>query len=300
MTFMRLAPIFRSLITLLIVLAQIVATPLHAVSRDINSLLDDAEKGNPKAQFDAGVVYETGLQGDQEFSKAAEWYEKAAAQGYGPAQVSLGYLYQTGKGVPPDPAKAADYYRKAAAAGDVSGQFHLAVSYINGIGVPRDGRQAAEWMFKAAEAGDQQAQLMFATMLQTGTGIKRNEFAARRWYDKAARGQDENLSKKAASLREKIDQRVLFSGSFRAEDLAAVAAIGFGLAVLMYALVPEHARTGPSPDYPWDDYQPPDIFWPTGGAQTPMRRPGFISFKPRPHNYMGDFTVQDARRTNPR
>jgi len=280
-----------------------VAAPVQglAQSDQVRARVAEAEKGDPQAQFAVGVMHETARHVEQDFAKAAEWYEKAAAQGYGPAQVSLGYLYQTGKGRPHDPVKAADWYRRAAETGDVGGQFHLAVAYINGIGVARNGQQAAQWMFKAADAGDQQAQLIFATMLQTGTGVPANEFAARRWFDKAANGRDRELATKAASMRQKIDDRVLFSGAFRPADIAAVAAIGFGLALLIYAAVPEHARTGPSSDYQWNGYEAPNIYWPGPSARTPVRTPsGFISFKPRPHGYMGDFSVQEARKTNPR
>jgi hypothetical protein len=239
--------------------------PLQAFaqSEHVRTVLSAAESGDAQAQFAAGVIYEMGLNDvAQNFATAAEWYQKAASRDHAGAQAALGYLHQTGKGLPKDPGKAADWYKRSAAAGDISGQFHLAVAYINGIGVTRDARQAAEWMYKAAEADNQQAQLMFATMLQAGTGVKRNEFAARRWFDRAAEGPDSAVAGNARAMRAKIDDRVLFSGSFRPEDVAAVALIGFGLAALMFAAIPEHARTGPDYSYSWQEYQPPQLFTP--------------------------------------
>jgi TPR repeat protein len=291
---------FHSAVALLAICCQ-VTFPYWASAEtpQMQGFLAAAEKGDAPAQFAAGVIYETSHEVPQDFAKAAEWYRKAAEQDYRPAQVSIGYLHQTGRGVPLDAAIAADWYRRAAEGGDVSGQFHLAVAYVNGIGVAKDAKQAAQWMFKAADAGDQQAQLLFATMLQTGTGVKANDFAARRWFDKAAKGRDQNLAKQAETMRQKIDDRVLFSGAFRPEDIAAVVALGFGLAALMYAIVPEHARTGPDPNYTWSTYQPPDLYIPDFGGSTPRRTPSFISNKPRPAGFLGDFSARSARSWNP-
>jgi hypothetical protein len=129
--------------------------------------------------------------------------------------------------------------------------------------------------------------------------VKTNEFAARRWFDKAATGRDPNLAKQAQTMRQKIDDRVLFSGASRPEDIAAVVTLGLGLAALMYAIVPEHARTGPDLDYTWSTYQPPDLYIPDFGSSTPRRTPSFISNKPWPEGILGDFSARSARSYNP-
>src|SRR5262249_55048374 len=51
---------------------------------------------------------------------AAQWYQKAASQGYAPAQIDLGSLYEQGKGVPKDPQLALNWYRKASGVSDVA------------------------------------------------------------------------------------------------------------------------------------------------------------------------------------
>ena len=53
-----------------------------------------------------------------DFRTAAEWYEKAAGQGYADAQYNLGYMYRNGKGVTKDKAKAVEWYTKAAEQGN--------------------------------------------------------------------------------------------------------------------------------------------------------------------------------------
>jgi hypothetical protein len=54
----------------------------------------------------------------KDLGKAAELYEKAADQGNVRAQYNLGVLYESGQGVPKDLGKAAELYQKAANQGD--------------------------------------------------------------------------------------------------------------------------------------------------------------------------------------
>ena len=62
-------------------------------------------------------MYSAGLGVSQDYAKAKEWYEKAAAQGEVFAQYNLGEMYELGKGVAQDYAKAREWYEKAAAQG---------------------------------------------------------------------------------------------------------------------------------------------------------------------------------------
>ena len=64
--------------------------------------------GEPRAQYDLGVIYDQGQGVPQSDAKAMEWYERAAQQGEPRAQYNLGLMYLNGQGVPPDLVKA--YY----------------------------------------------------------------------------------------------------------------------------------------------------------------------------------------------
>lgn len=186
-----------------------------------------------QAWFEEGMKYEFGYQKTKDYAEAARLYDRAASRGFAPAQAQLGYLYQTGTGVPENPRKAFELYTKAAESGDELGQFRLAVAYINGVGTVRDASAARQWLTKASENGNQQAQLMLGLMLQQGAGGEKNEFSARRWLLKAGSGSDKTIADRARSVREKIDERVLFSGAFRGDELAVLALVGFGLAAIM-------------------------------------------------------------------
>lgn len=67
-----------------------------------------AHDGEPRAQYDLGLMYDQGQGVQQSDAKAMDWYERAAQQGEPRAQYNLGLMYLNGQGVPPDVVKA--YY----------------------------------------------------------------------------------------------------------------------------------------------------------------------------------------------
>ncbi len=75
--------------------------------------LGQAEEGNVDAQNYVGEIYLKGLGTDPDYAKAAQWFEKSAAQGSRRARINLGYLYEQGLGVPQDISKALNLYREA-------------------------------------------------------------------------------------------------------------------------------------------------------------------------------------------
>ena len=70
-----------------------------------------AERGDATAQFNLGIMYDTGLGVPQDYAEAARWYRKAADQGNATAQFNLGFMYSNGRGVPQDYAKAVKWSR---------------------------------------------------------------------------------------------------------------------------------------------------------------------------------------------
>ena len=72
-----------------------------------------AERGVAEAQFNLGVMYDTGRGVPQDYAEALKWYRKAAGQGNAGAQYNLGIMYEKGRGVPQDYAKAVKWSRTA-------------------------------------------------------------------------------------------------------------------------------------------------------------------------------------------
>jgi TPR repeat protein len=56
----------------------------------------NAEKGQSKAMLNLGLLYEQGLGVARNFTKALEWYQKAANAGEGEAYMRVGVCYEIG------------------------------------------------------------------------------------------------------------------------------------------------------------------------------------------------------------
>ncbi len=74
--------------------------------------LGPAEAGDPVAQYNLGLVYES-LFSPPRYESAATWYEKAAQQNQQDAMKNLAYLYEQGLGVKRDPLRAVNLLREA-------------------------------------------------------------------------------------------------------------------------------------------------------------------------------------------
>ena len=61
-----------------------------------------------------GYLYRDGNGVEQSYSKAKEWFEKAAENGEKTAMFWIGYLYEKGNGVEQSYSKAKEWYKKSA------------------------------------------------------------------------------------------------------------------------------------------------------------------------------------------
>ena len=81
------------------------------------------------AQYNLGACYYDGHGVPQSYAEAAEWFRKAAEQGYAEAQHDLGACYYNGHGVPQSYSEAIKWFRKAARQG-----YAVAQQVLNGLG----------------------------------------------------------------------------------------------------------------------------------------------------------------------
>jgi TPR repeat protein len=115
-----------------------------------------ADQGNAEAQFAIGNLCDTGKT-IMDPAKAAQWYRRAAEQGYPEAENNLGALYSNGEGVPHDHGQALKWWQLAAEQGLPTAQANLADLLADGDGVPQDLVQAYKWSGLAAEQGEPRA-----------------------------------------------------------------------------------------------------------------------------------------------
>ena len=80
-------------------------------------LLNAAQMGNVKAQYQLALCYEYGQGTVRDYARAALWYSEAAKQGHTEAQYLLACCYSHGWGVPQNKAEAQRWYKKAASHG---------------------------------------------------------------------------------------------------------------------------------------------------------------------------------------
>jgi uncharacterized protein len=212
-----------------------------------------ADKGQPEAQYDLGLLYAKGLGVQRDLNLAQQWYEAAALQGNAQAEYSLGQMYSQGWGIPANEAstlrwmemakgsggdnqddpgwlaiegygnatdftKAAYWYRLAADQGHPEAQFDLARLYSDGKGVPRDETQAFKLVQMSAMQGYAPAAARLGWRYSTGRGVAKDEAQAFFWWTVAVRHGEKSAEKSRIELAGKLSPSVV-----AAEEQKAVA-----------------------------------------------------------------------------
>jgi septal ring factor EnvC (AmiA/AmiB activator) len=92
---------------------------LSSGSISLERWLPLAEKGDAEAQYYVARIHANGMSGvPVDYAAAANWYGRAAKQGFSSAQTELGYLYEKGLGVEQDLKRALDLQRQGAGLGE--------------------------------------------------------------------------------------------------------------------------------------------------------------------------------------
>lgn len=124
----------------------------------IDEVMEDAEKGDPEAQFVMGEAFYFGLIVEKDNREAVKWYYAAASQGHAPAMNNMGYMISGGEGVKRNHEDALRWYQMAAKRGHAGAMNSIGYIYANGDGVAVDLREAARWWRQSATAGNPEAQ----------------------------------------------------------------------------------------------------------------------------------------------
>jgi len=184
--------------------------------------LKAAEQGYADAQFELGYIYSQKDYDDEYeqaanwFTKAAEQYRKAAAQGDLDSELKLALMYTGGLGVVQDFGQAAAIYRKLADQGLADGQNYLGQMYAKGQGITQNATQAMELFRKAAEQGHGDAQFNLGLVYlgeYADFGVQRDYKLAYAWFLVAeANGSEGNASGIRGSLERSLPPDVLKEG----------------------------------------------------------------------------------------
>ncbi len=147
---------------------------------------EEAEDGEPVAQYFLGACYANGKGVPKDTTEAVKWYRKSAEQGLSEAQNDLGRCYANGEGVTKDMTEAVKWFRKSAEQGFALAQYYLGQCYAKGKGVTKDMTEAVKWFRKAAEQGVVEAQAYLGACYAAGEGVSKDMTETVKWFRKSA------------------------------------------------------------------------------------------------------------------
>ena len=115
------------------------------------------------------------------YHTALDYWLPLAKQGDPNAQLNIGLMYDTGRGLAVDSNQAVYWYRQSAENGLAAAQYNLGLMYRDGHGVEQDAQLANSWLERAAQQGLQAARdlLEAGVHLPTSTDateLERDEF----------------------------------------------------------------------------------------------------------------------------
>lgn len=187
-------------------------------------VLDEARRGNPRAQYMLGNLHRMGLAEHANNADAARWFELSAKNGNMFAQFELGKMYSEGVGVPHDEAMARRWLTKSAEQGFAGAEYALALKYDRGTGVEQNDATAARWYRRAADNGYPLAQNRIGELLAAGKGVRKDRVEAYMWFELAYlfRNIDPdgagNAAENAAALRAQLTPAEIDAAVRRGQD----------------------------------------------------------------------------------
>lgn len=226
--------------------SALMASAAHAMTQEEDAMVTyAAQRGSDGAQVLLAVMY---LHGDPTHTKnealAAQWFEKAAAQGNAYAQKMLGDLYEQARGVPKNLKLSADWREKSANRGNTEAQLMLGKMYLNGEGVNQDLDKAEGWLNRAAIAGNSEAQFLLGKLYHA----QKNPQMAGDWLARSA-AQGHEGAIKFLHFMEGLGFQMEASLHQRPADLHTLAADGDSEAQYQLAIRYESGAYGEKQDH---------------------------------------------------
>ena len=164
-----------------------------------------AEAGIDRGQNLLGEMYRDGVGVPQDFKKALDYFELAAAQDFPLAYYNASVIYRDGVGVEKDTAKGFEYLKRAADMGHAGAMIDLALAYIDGTDVPQNYEIALGWYSKAASRNTRMA-VKLAQAYEDGLFGQTDYARAYKWYYIAATAGEVSALVGRLAMREEIDK----------------------------------------------------------------------------------------------
>lgn len=155
------------------------------------AFLDEIKFNNPEAMLNLGSLYYTGRIGEQNYTKAVEYYQMAYERGNPIAAENLGYCYYYGRDVEVDYEKAYHYFIKPAMAGRTESIYKIGDMYDRGLYVEQDELFAFAMYEKALKTMDDDCDVKGDVFLRMGNayyygkGVEIDYYLALLFYQNA-------------------------------------------------------------------------------------------------------------------
>lgn len=154
----------------------------------IKETIKNAEAGNWPAQFELGLMYDTGGDLETDYKKALYWYTMAANNGSAGAMHNIGTLYLRGEGVGQSYELAYQWFMRAIKANCFKHSFAaVGWMYENGYYVSQSYEEAAKWYEKGAAQEQYEALCSLGHLYEAGKGVERNYKKAVELYESSAK-----------------------------------------------------------------------------------------------------------------
>ena len=170
----------------------------HNIPKALELFRTEAEKGNVLAFHDLGKMYRNGLLGNENITKADEYFQKAlhgfltfepnAKRLRDYVQYRIGKMFALGYGTEQNYSKAFGWFEKSAAAGNKFAQYSLGSLYFYGNGTPQNYEKAFEYFKLSADQDNAYACYEAAKMLRDGIGVEKNPEQAENYFRSAYNG----------------------------------------------------------------------------------------------------------------
>ncbi|QZE12992.1 sel1 repeat family protein [Halosquirtibacter laminarini] len=139
-------------------LCLLFTTILIAQTKEIESLLSKAQKGDLQSQVTLSRTYYFGNQKvKRDYSKSFFWCKKASEQGEPKSQFLLSKLFFKGIGTDKDINKSFYWCNKSALQNDAEAMFFVGRMYLDGIGTEKDTKKALYFIERAYNFGNEDA-----------------------------------------------------------------------------------------------------------------------------------------------
>ncbi len=149
-----------------------------------------ALQNDPVALNNLGSLYYGGIGVKRDSAKAGHLFKKSADMGNHDAAVNIGFMHASGNGARQDPELALKYFESALPGNSPAAKYMVGYAYFYGKHREKDYTKAAQLIKDAADAGFDEAQSIVAKIYLNGLGFPQNYTSGVNYMHKAVKQGD--------------------------------------------------------------------------------------------------------------